>query len=210
MRTFTIHTDGAARGNPGPAAYAFVLSHDGEPVLEEAACLGQATNNVAEYTAVVKALEKAKELGGQRVVIKSDSELMVKQMTGAYKVRNEGLLPLYEQARRLVRGFDDVQFQHVRREENKDADRLCNEALDAVRGGHAVRPVRQARGPSANLAKSPAEPNAEKWKRARSQALEVLQAAAASWREHPALPPPIQVWNQILGILEEQKLLQHD
>src|SRR5207253_10930089 len=83
----TINIDGAARGNPGPAAYAYVIARDGQPVLEEAGCLGTATNNVAEYTALVKALERAVELGGKRVLIRSDSELLVKQMSGESRVK---------------------------------------------------------------------------------------------------------------------------
>jgi len=95
---FTIHTDGGARGNPGPAAYAFVISRPGQPDVEESGVLGNSTNNVAEYTALVKALERARALGARRVLVQSDSELMVKQMTGEYKVKNEGLRPLYEEA----------------------------------------------------------------------------------------------------------------
>ena len=127
---FNIHTDGAARGNPGPAAFAFVIARDGQPPVEENGCLGETTNNVAEYAALVKALQRAKELGGRRVVVHSDSELMVKQMRGQYRVKHAGLLPLYKEASDLVGAFDDVEFQHVRREQNKRADALCNEALD--------------------------------------------------------------------------------
>src|SRR5947209_16164164 len=87
----TINIDGAARGNPGPAAYAYVIARDGQPVIEEAACLGTATNNVAEYTALVKALERVAELGENHVNIRSDSELLVKQMNGEYKVKNPQL-----------------------------------------------------------------------------------------------------------------------
>src|SRR5271154_6432896 len=92
----TIHTDGAARGNPGPAAFAFVIARSGDTVAEEHGLLGNATNNVAEYTALVKALERASRLGARKLVVNSDSELMVKQMRGEYKVKHEGLLPLYE------------------------------------------------------------------------------------------------------------------
>src|SRR6266571_5110492 len=95
----TIHTDGAARGNPGPAAYAYTIERAGEEPIEEAGLLGQTTNNQAEYTALVKALEHALELGTRlRVVVHSDSELMVKQLNGEYRVKNEDLRPLYEDA----------------------------------------------------------------------------------------------------------------
>jgi ribonuclease HI len=131
----TIHTDGASRGNPGAAAYAYVIARNGLPPIEEAGCLGEMTNNQAEYTALVKALEHALELGlGYRVLLHSDSELMVKQMNGEYQVKNAELRPLYEQAQQLARSFDGpVTIRHVRRGHNSRADALCNEALDGRR-----------------------------------------------------------------------------
>src|SRR5262245_3527425 len=96
---FTIHTDGAARGNPGPAAFAYPIERPGAPAIEVKGRLGETTNNVAEYTAVLRALEHARRLGARRVAVLSDSELMVNQMTGKYKVKHEGLRPLYEEAR---------------------------------------------------------------------------------------------------------------
>jgi ribonuclease HI len=131
----TIHTDGASRGNPGAAAFAYVIERDGADPIEEAGCLGQMTNNQAEYTALVKALEHALELGaGNRLLIHSDSELLVKQMNGEYRVKNEELRDLYEQARNLVRRFSgSVTIRHVRRGQNSRADALGNEALDGLR-----------------------------------------------------------------------------
>jgi ribonuclease HI len=131
----TIHTDGASRGNPGAAAFAYVIERDGMPTIEGSGCLGKMTNNQAEYTALVRALEHALRLGpDNNVLVKSDSELMVKQMRGEYKVKNEELRGLYEQARRLVGQFTGrVTLQHVRRDQNKRADQLCNNALDGVR-----------------------------------------------------------------------------
>src|SRR5438132_8586084 len=131
----TIHTDGASRGNPGPAAYAYVITRDGQLVVEEAGCLGELTNNQAEYTALVRALEHALELGpDDRVVVHSDSELMVKQLNGEYRVKNEELRPLYEEAIELRHQFaGGVSFVHVRRGQNQRADELCNEALDGKR-----------------------------------------------------------------------------
>src|SRR4051812_34296159 len=105
-----IHTDGGSRGNPGPAAYAFVMELPDESTVEEKVYLGRTTNNVAEYTGLVKALEKARELGGKHVVVHSDSELLVKQMNGEYRVKNEGLRPLYEEAQALVRQFPFVEI----------------------------------------------------------------------------------------------------
>lgn len=130
----TIYTDGASRGNPGAAAFAYVIRGDGVPLVEEAGCLGTMTNNQAEYTALVRALEHAARLGaGHRLLVHSDSELMVKQMNGQYKVKNADLLDLYEQAKELAGQFEGVQLIHVRREQNKRADALCNEALDGKR-----------------------------------------------------------------------------
>ena len=105
----------------------------GEADIEERCYLGQSTNNIAEYTGMVKALEHAKELGGRSLLVHSDSELMVKQMNGQYRVKNEGLLPLYRQAVKLREAFDKVTFKHVRREYNEQADALCNEAMDNPR-----------------------------------------------------------------------------
>src|SRR5262245_12173767 len=128
---WTITTDGAARGNPGPAAIAFIIERAGEKDILHKECLGQATNNVAEYTALIRALEKARDLGGKRLAIQSDSDLMVQQMNGRYKVKNAGLQPLHEKARQLCKGFEEVTFRHIPRQENARADRLCNQALDA-------------------------------------------------------------------------------
>ena len=127
---FTIHTDGAARGNPGPAAYAYVIERPGAADIEVKDCLGETTNNIAEYTALVRALEHARELGGKRLVIRSDSELLVKQMTGEYRVKNEALRELSLRAARLAREIGKVSYRAVRREHNELADRLVNEALD--------------------------------------------------------------------------------
>src|SRR5581483_8105459 len=125
----TIHTDGAARGNPGPAACAYVIERPGHPTVEHAERLGTATNNVAEYTALVRALERAVELGLRRLAVFSDSELMVKQFNGEYSVKNPDLRELYDEARALARRFDGVTLSHVRRADNRRADQLCNAVL---------------------------------------------------------------------------------
>ncbi len=129
----SLFTDGGARGNPGPAAYAFVLeSEDGELLASEGVAIGTATNNVAEYSGLVAGLRRALELGLKQVELVSDSELMVKQMRGEYRVKNEGLRALYDEAQSLARKIGDVEYRHVRRAENELADRLVNEALDAA------------------------------------------------------------------------------
>jgi ribonuclease HI len=127
-----LFTDGGARGNPGPAAYGFVLeAEDGDLLASEGRAIGVATNNVAEYRGLVAGLERALELGLKQVELISDSELLVKQMRGEYRVKNEGLRPLNEEAKRLAAEIGDVEYRHVRRAENELADRLVNEALDA-------------------------------------------------------------------------------
>lgn len=126
----TAHIDGGSRGNPGPAGYGVRIERDDGTVEEMKQSLGVATNNVAEYRGLLAALTWAVRAGIGRLHIRSDSELLVKQMRGDYRVKNPGLQPLWEEARRLVRQIGDVRFEHVRRELNKDADRLANEAMD--------------------------------------------------------------------------------
>jgi ribonuclease HI len=129
----TLYTDGGARGNPGPAAYAFVLEAEDGTVLDaRGEAIGVATNNVAEYSALVAGLRRAVEAGVHEVEVVSDSELLVKQMRGEYKVKNRALQELFLDASRLARQLDDVTYRHVRREHNELADRLVNEALDGA------------------------------------------------------------------------------
>ena len=124
------NVDGGSRGNPGPAGYGVHIEMDDGTVIELKEALGTATNNVAEYNGLLAALRWAVEHGVKTLHIRADSELMVKQMKGIYRVKNPGLLPLYEEAKRLARQVGRVTFEHVRRELNKDADRLANEAMD--------------------------------------------------------------------------------
>ena len=127
-----LSTDGGARGNPGPAAYGFVLeADDGTVLAAHGEKIGIATNNVAAYGALIAELEKALELGVDEVEVGSDSELMVKQMTGEYRVKNEALRELSLEAGRLARRIGSVDYTAVRREHNTLADTLVNEALDA-------------------------------------------------------------------------------
>ena len=131
-----LFTDGGARGNPGPAAYGYVLEAEDGTVLDARGCaIGTATNNVAEYSGLVAGLTSAVELGLDELEVVSDSELMVRQMTGAYRVKNEGLRRLNLEATALARKIRKVRYRAVRREHNELADRLVNEALDAAPGG---------------------------------------------------------------------------
>ena len=127
-----LSTDGGARGNPGPAAYGYVLeAEDGHVLAAHGEAIGHATNNVAEYSGLVAGMAKAAELGVRELEVVSDSELLVKQMTGEYRVKNEALRELSLQAARLARQIGNVTYRAVRREHNELADRLVNEALDA-------------------------------------------------------------------------------
>ena len=130
----TIHIDGGSRGNPGPAGAGVVLRDDEGAVLYQGGLfLGRATNNVAEYSGLLAGLKAAADLKASQVRVVSDSELLVRQMNGQYRVKNEGLKPLFEQARELAGQFSSCAFQHVRRELNKEADHLVNQAIDARR-----------------------------------------------------------------------------
>jgi ribonuclease HI len=127
-----LHVDGGARGNPGPAAIGVVVSDPGGQLLDELAeRIGVATNNVAEYRAVLRALDRAKELGATEVEIVGDSELVARQLAGDYKVKHPALRPLYAQALAALRGFERWSIRSVPRAENAEADALVNAALDA-------------------------------------------------------------------------------
>ncbi len=126
-----LFTDGGSRGNPGPAAYGFVLEAEDGTVLDaQGEAIGVATNNVAEYSALVAGLERAAEVGVDELEVVSDSELLVKQMRGEYKVKNKALQELFLDASRLARRIQRVKYTAVRREHNELADSLVNEALD--------------------------------------------------------------------------------
>lgn len=142
----TAYIDGGARGNPGPAGYGVhVEDAEGTVLAELHGGLGIATNNVAEYNGLLAALQWALDHGHQAVRIRADSELLVKQMRGEYKVKHPGLQPLAARARALVGQLDRVTFEHVRREQNKDADRLSNVGMDAAE--EALRHPAPASGP---------------------------------------------------------------
>jgi ribonuclease HI len=146
--TITVEFDGGARGNPGPAGIGVVLrSKDGTELLTLGRFIGRATNNVAEYRALITGLQKAKELGARRVAIRGDSELVVKQIKGVYRVKNEALRDLYDEAHALLVQFDHSTIDHNYRNKNALADKLANLAMDRkadvteVNGGGAPAPL---------------------------------------------------------------------
>lgn len=193
----TIHIDGASRGNPGPAAFAFVINQPDGSVLEEHGSLGKTTNNIAEYTALVRVLERAAELSLQRLHIHSDSELLVKQMNGEYRVKNPDLRELYEQAQDLVRRFASVRFTHVRREHNKRADELCNICLDGEKPKAAAKPKKDA---------SQATLSADAL---REECIACLESARAAWMANDRHAPTAeQVWEQLWSVVEDSGMLK--
>ena len=143
MSAFTAHIDGGARGNPGPAGWGAVIRTDaGEVAAEISGALPHATNNVAEYRGLIAALEWCAAKGASTVRVRSDSLLLVQQMRGVYKVKNEGLKPLHGQARLLAHRIGRVEFEHIPRELNAEADRLANVGMDeAERAAAAGRPA---------------------------------------------------------------------
>ena len=125
----TVYVDGAAKGNPGPAGIGVRLELQGIVLSEHSEYIGTATNNVAEYKALIYGLEIARRYRVTRVNVISDSELMVRQLNGEYKVKNENLLPLYRSARELAGSFEEFRIRHVSRTENQHADRLANQGI---------------------------------------------------------------------------------
>jgi probable phosphoglycerate mutase len=129
--TITIEFDGGSRGNPGPAGIGIVLrAADRTPLLTLGRFIGRATNNVAEYRALITGLQEAQKLGAKRLIIRGDSELVVKQMTGVYRVKHPDMIPLNEQAHGLLAQFDSHKFEHTLRHKNELADKLANLAMD--------------------------------------------------------------------------------
>src|SRR5438477_3270293 len=132
--TLTLQFDGGSRGNPGPAGIGVVVrAKDGTELVTLGRFIGRATNNVAEYRALITAMQKARELGAKRVAIRGDSELVVKQMRGEYRVKNEALRGLYEEAQKLLRQFEHATIDHNYRHKNALADKLANLAMDRQR-----------------------------------------------------------------------------
>ena len=194
MSDWIIYTDGAARGNPGPAAIAYIIHRPGEKDVEYKECLGTATNNVAEYKALVKALDHAAKLGGKRLTINSDSDLLVQQMKGNFKVKHENIIPLHAEANRLARHFEHVAYQHIPRAKNARTDALCNAALD---GDRTRAPVK----------KTTAKASPDHIAQIRDEAVECLRHAANAWMHGGKQLTPEQVWEQLASILEEAGVL---
>lgn len=129
MKHLELYIDGASKGNPGPAGVGIIICAHGEVVKNIAKAIGKTTNNVAEYTALICGLQEALNLKAETLVVNTDSQLLHRQMSGAYKVRHPNILPLYYQARALSAGFRGVAFNHIPRESNRGADKLANRAL---------------------------------------------------------------------------------
>ncbi len=145
----TAHIDGAARGNPGPASYAVIVRRpDGSLLKEIGKYIGRATNNVAEYYALIAALDFAATSGIAHLRVLSDSELLVRQMHGLYKVKNADLRPLFERAKKLAAGLAYFAIEHVRRELNRDADALANEALDRTSSHSRIQGIERSGMPA--------------------------------------------------------------
>lgn len=143
-----VACDGAARGNPGPAGVgAFLTDALGDVVAEIAEGIGVATNNVAEYKAAIRGLERARELGATDVLLRSDSRLLVEQLSGRFKVKNPTLQRLHAQVRELASAFERIRYEHVPRERNTDADRLANQGVDAWLAGEGASWSRPAPRP---------------------------------------------------------------
>jgi ribonuclease HI len=153
----TAYTDGGARGNPGPAGYGVhILDADGNTLAELIGPIGHATNNVAEYSGLIAALQWAVDHGHRRVRVRMDSELVIKQMRGEYKVKHATMQVLHGDAKRLIAKLDQVTLEHVRREQNKVADGLSNQAMDIVEG----KPPVAAAEPIAAAEAAPLAPRA--------------------------------------------------
>ncbi len=131
-KCLVIYTDGASRGNPGPAAIGVLIKGDDGVVKQISRCIGDGTNNQAEYRALIAALEAAVELDAGKVDIRMDSELVVRQIKGQYRVKNTMLLPLFHRAKELLRGFESFSIAYIPRWQNKDADRLAQAAFKAA------------------------------------------------------------------------------
>ena len=196
-----VHIDGASRGNPGPASFAFIIALPGQAPVEEHGKLGDTTNNIAEYTALLRALEKAASLSLERLHIYSDSELLVKQMNGEYRVKNPDIKELYDRAQELVDKFRSVALTHVRREHNKRADELCNISLDGDKPKAAPKPKAKPKKEPSH-AKSDASA-------VREDCIACLQAAKNAWSAHsPHAPTAEQIWDQLWSVLEDGGVLK--
>jgi ribonuclease HI len=141
VAAYRANIDGGSRGNPGPASYGVVIRDGrGEIVAKLKKYIGRMTSNVAEYYGLIAALDYAQSHSVRAIRVESDSELLVKQMRGQYRVKSEDLRPLFERAKKMSQGFDSFRIEHVYREQNREADALANEALDETEGGKPKLP----------------------------------------------------------------------
>jgi ribonuclease HI len=194
-----ISTDGAARGNPGPAAWAYTIVIPGRPPIEAAGAFGTATNNVAEYTALIQALKRALELEIGKVEVRSDSELMVKQLNGEYAVKNADLRGLFDEVQSLRRRFSSASIAHIRRADNQRADELCNAALDQRHPNGKKPTSRSKRQPGKSVRRDDVD----------HSAVECLREAARAWAGSGGKnPPPELVWDQLWSILIEAGIVK--
>jgi len=180
-RSILLYVDGASRGNPGPAGIGVVIrAGERGPVLKEISeYIGPSTNNVAEYRALLRALEEAHALGAEAVEIRSDSNLLINQLNGVYKVKSAGLGPLFLDARRRLQAFPNWSARHVPRGQNAAADALANRAIDLANPEEVVEyAVLIEEGDSGFVAKVPALPGVRVRGKTRSEALELAQLAA--------------------------------
>lgn len=130
-KTLTVYIDGGARGNPGPAGIGVVILDERKKKIKELyKYIGEATNNIAEYNALIYGLEEALSLAPDKVVVKMDSELVARQLSGDYRVKDEGIKPLFEKALGILKQFNAFEIKHINREKNKDADKLVNKAIN--------------------------------------------------------------------------------
>ena len=184
------YVDGASRGNPGPASYAVILrAPDGRTVFEIGKYLGRATNNVAEYYGLITALDYAQSQSISRLLVRSDSELLVRQMQGRYKVKSPDLRPLYERARKLAGGLAHFAIEHIPRELNSAADELANIALDKT-GTHQPAPAAASARPAAAISSATAPAKAPTTATAK---MSVATPAAASARSAAAAVSPAKM-----------------
>ncbi len=178
--TITLQFDGGSRGNPGPAGIGVVLkAEDGTPLVTLGRFIGRATNNVAEYKALITALQQAKQLGATKIVVRGDSELIIKQMRGEYRVKHPDLRPLYDEAQHLLSQFDKSRIEHNYRQDNALADKLANLAMDRKAEVTDVDDPGPAAGTTRTTAPSP-RPAASAGTASGSRAAPRLSAAAST------------------------------
>lgn len=204
MSQAIINIDGGSRGNPGLAAFAYIIVRQGESSIEFADTIEKATNNVAEYSALVAALEKCVALKFSNVKILSDSELLVKQMLGVYRVKHPDLQPFHEKSCRLARQIAEFEIEHIRREQNKRADELCNIAMDAVEKKTKTANTSTSQATQTKLPKKTVTDA-----KVREDAVMCLLTAAQAWSTDGLTQlQPEMVWDQLWSLLEENGLLK--